>query len=204
MYVRARSVCCDWLELLLARVASLDAMKLAGLRQRDGVTCGPAVAVVAGALLDPAYRAALERPHLFDSEQGRVHRLVNRFWPRRLGTTPAGVARAINAHSPVRYRWRVFHGLLPGGRDSLSDVLRAVRSGRPVAVLIGRVVPRHWILVVDAGEGRLHCYEPSSGQVREVEIGTVRRGGLAGLGFPTPFAFVLPRTEVTRRTRCVC
>lgn len=168
-------------------------MKLAGLRQRDGVTCGPTVAVVAGALLDPGYRAALEHVEVFEAEQGRVHRLVNRFWPRRLGTTPPAVARAITAHSPVPYRWRLFRGLLPGGRDSLTDVLAAVRSGRPVAVLIGRFVPRHWILVVDAGAGGLHCYEPSSGQVRDVALDTVRRGGLAGLGFPTPFAFVLPR-----------
>ncbi|CDO07913.1 hypothetical protein C1S82_07445 [Mycolicibacterium cosmeticum] len=178
-------------------------MKLAGLRQRDGVTCGPTVAVVAGALLDPAYRAVLDEPH-FHAEQGRVHRLVNRIWPRRLGTTPAGVARAINAHSPVRYRWRVFRGLLSGGRDDLADVLAAVRSGRPVAVLVGRFIPRHWVLVVDAGEGRLYCYEPSSGQVRAVAIDTVRRGGLTGLGFPTPFAFVLPNPEGTRRTHCVC
>lgn len=181
-------------------------MEFAGLRQRDGITCGPTVAVVAGALLDPAYRAALELStggeHAvgvqarFGAEQGRVHRLVNRFWPRRLGTTPVGVARAINAHSPVRYHWRVFRGLLPGsggGPADLADVVRAVRSGRPVAVLVGRVLPRHWILVVDAGAGRLHCYEPSSGQVRAVAIGDVRRGGLTGLGFPTPFAFVLPR-----------
>ncbi|GAS99302.1 uncharacterized protein RMCC_6267 [Mycolicibacterium canariasense] len=183
--------------------ASLSAMKLAGLRQRDGVTCGPTVAVVAGALLDPDYRAILEQPHFHD-EQGRVHRLVNRIWPRRLGATPAGVARAINVHSPVRYRWRVFRGLLPGIGDDLADVLGAVGSGRPVAVLVGRFVPRHWVLVVDAGEGRLHCYEPSSGQVRAVAMDTVRRGGLTGLGFPTPFAFVLPRTDVTCRTRCVC
>jgi hypothetical protein len=170
-------------------------MKLAGLRQRDGVTCGPTVAVVAGALLDPAYRAILDRAHLFDDEQRRVHRTVNRIWPRRLGTAPAGVARAINVHSPVRYRWRVFRGLLPGRRDDLADVLRAVRSGRPVAMLVGRFVPRHWVLAVDAGGGRLHCYEPSSGQVRAVAVEAVRRGGLTGLGFPTPFAFVLPRSR---------
>ncbi len=178
---------------LLAASLALSMMKLAGLRQRDGVTCGPTVAVVAGALLDPGYREALQTPHLFHAEQGRVHRLVNRLWPRRLGTTPVGVARAISAHSPVRYRWRLFRGLLPGGRDALSDVLSAVRAGRPVAVLVGRFLPRHWILVVGAGEGRLHCYEPSSGQVCEVAIDAVRRGGLTGLGFPTPFAFVLPR-----------
>lgn len=168
-------------------------MKLAGLRQRDGVTCGPTVAVVAGAMLDPAYRARLDTPDWFDAEQDRVHRLVNRFWPRRLGTTPSGVVRAINAHSPVRYRWRLFGGLWPGAGDGLADVLAAVRSGRPVAMLVGRFVPRHWVLLVGAGEGRLQSYEPSSGQVRELELTAVRRGGLTGLGFPTPFAFVLPR-----------
>lgn len=178
-------------------------MNLAGLRQRDGVTCGPTVAVVAGALLDPAYRTMLQEPHFY-AEQARVHRLVNRLWPRPLGTTPVGVARAITVHSPVRYRWRVFRGLLPGGRDDLADVLGALRSGLPVAMLVGRFVPRHWVLVIGAGEGRLHCYEPSSGQVRAVAIDTVRRGGLTGLGFPTPFAFVLPRPDGACRARCVC
>ena len=33
---------------------------MAWLRQRDGVTCGPSVAVMAGALIDADYGAALE------------------------------------------------------------------------------------------------------------------------------------------------
>ena len=59
-------------------------MKLAGLqlRQHDGVTCGPSVAVMAGALLDPGRRAALAEPDsgpaLFAAEQLRVHVEVNR------------------------------------------------------------------------------------------------------------------------------
>jgi hypothetical protein len=42
-------------------------MKLSALnlRQRDGVTCGPTVVVVAGALLDPGYRAAMSDPAWF-------------------------------------------------------------------------------------------------------------------------------------------
>jgi hypothetical protein len=167
-------------------------MKLAGLRQRDGITCGPTVAVVAGAMLDPAYRAVLEATPAFEAEQGRVHRLVNRFWPRRLGTTPAAVARAISLHSPVRYRWRMFRGLLPGRRDDLADVVRMVRAGLPVAMLVGRFVPRHWVLLVAAGDDGMRCYEPGSGQVGVVPPAALRRGGLTGVGFPTPFAFVLP------------
>jgi len=76
-------------------------MKLAAvhLRQRDGVTCGPTVAVVAGALLDPGNQAALSDRAWFAAEQARLHAELNRVWPRRLGTTPAGMARALTGHS---------------------------------------------------------------------------------------------------------
>jgi hypothetical protein len=179
-------------------------MKLSALhlRQRDGVTCGPSVAVVAGALLDPTYRAALMGPDPHDvgagrrawfaGEQGRVHAQVNRLWPRRLGTTPMGMARAITAHSAplgVRYRWRLFRGR----RDQLRDVLREVRAGWPVAMLVGRVIPRHWVLVVGAEGETLQCYEPSSGDVRPAEPAAIRAARLTGLGYHRPFAFVLPR-----------
>src|SRR5262245_36362517 len=86
------------------------AMRLAGLRQHDGVTCGPSVAVVAGALLDPGRRSVLSEPDSrqawFAAEQLRVHAEVNRIWPRRLGTTPMGMAHALTVHSSrlgVRY-----------------------------------------------------------------------------------------------------
>ncbi len=174
-------------------------MKLAALRlrQRDGVTCGPTVAVVAGALLDADYLAALlgSDTHGAD-EQARVHAEVNKIWPRRLGMTPRGLVRALNAYSAaegVRYRWRRFRGR----RDELSDVRSAVGSRWPVAMLVGRFIPRHWVLIVDADGQELLCYEPSSGEVRTVEVDAVRRARLTGLGYPRPFAFVLPR-ESTR------
>jgi hypothetical protein len=167
-------------------------MKLAGLdlRQSDGVTCGPTVAVVAGALLDPGRRGELSDPAWFAGEQARVHREVNRIWPRRLGTTPTGMAHALTAQSSgVRYRWRLFHGR----RDRLGDVERAVEAGLPVAMLIGRFLPRHWVLVVEADGRRWQCYEPSSGEVRSVESDGARRSRLSALGYARPFAFVLPR-----------
>jgi hypothetical protein len=171
------------------------------LRQRDGVTCGPTVAVVAGALLDTNYRAALleSDAHVFD-EQARVHAEVNRVWPRRLGTTPRGLVRALNAHSTargVRYRWRLFRGR----GDKLSDVVAAVESGWPVAMLVGRVIPRHWVLIVDAAGARWRCYEPSSGEVRPVDVDAVRRARLSGLGYPRAFAFVLPKAATRSATR---
>jgi hypothetical protein len=176
-------------------------MKLAALhlRQRDGVTCGPTVAVVAGALLDPGYRAALADRAWFDDEQARVHAEVNRVWPRRLGTTPTGMARALTTHicaSGVRYRWRLFRGR----RDRLSDVRHAVEGDWPVAMLIGRFIPRHWVLIVDTTWLQWQCYEPSSGEVRSVDEDAVRRSRLSGLGYPRPFAFVLPRASTRSAT----
>jgi hypothetical protein len=176
-------------------------MKIAALnlRQRDGVTCGPTVAVVAGALLDRGRWAELSDPAWFAEEQARVHAEVNRVWPRRLGTTPTGMARALSAHSStsgVRYRWRPFRGR----PDKLSNVRQAVEAGWPVAMLIGRFIPRHWVLIVDADGLQWQCYEPSSGTVRPVEVDAVRRSRLTGLGYPRPFAFVLPKASTRSAT----
>ncbi len=183
------------------RSAELARAHLSGLRlrQRDGVTCGPSVALVAGALLDRGRRAALadptSGPELFRAEQARVHADSNRVWPRRLGTTPWGMASALTAQGATAglpYRWRVYRG----GCDELSDVLGAVAADRPVAMLLGRVVPRHWVLIVGAAGATLECYEPTSGDVRTVEVAAVRRAELTGLGYPRPFAFVLPCSNV--------
>lgn len=157
------------------------------LRQRDGVTCGPSVAVMAGAMLDAEYGAPLRAERAqqwFDAEQGRVHRTVNMVWPRALGTTPAGMARALSVHG-TRYRWR------PVGRD-LADVRAAVDTGRPVPMLIGATIPRHWVLLTELRGPEFRCYEPSSGRLVGVTPADIRTATLTGLGFPRPFAFVLP------------
>lgn len=157
------------------------------LRQRDGVTCGPSVAIVAGALLDADYGAPLrgaDAVRWFQAEQGRVHRSVNTVWPRTFGSTPAGMARALSAHG-VRYRWRVAGRSLPG-------VCEAVRAGYPVALLLGSVVPRHWVLITELAGADLRCYDPGAGRLVEVPIADVAAGRLRGLGFPRPFVFVQP------------
>jgi hypothetical protein len=149
---------------------------------------------MAGALLDPAYRANLADPRWSDAEQGLVHEAANRFWPRALGTTPWGMAKVVSAHSAahhVRYGWRLAR---PG--DRLVDVRRAVRAGWPVAMLIGTVIPRHWVLLAGCDGAAFDCYEPSSGEVRRVPTDAVARARLQVLGFPRPFAFVLPRSNI--------
>ena len=157
------------------------------MRQIDGTTCGPAVAVVGSALIDPDYGARLDSDTWFADEQRRIHAMVNRMWPQSLGTTPAGIAQALSVHRP--YRWRLFRGR----RDSLSDVVSAVRRGRPVAMLIGNVIPRHWVLFIDINADEFSCYEPSSGEVRPCRFDAIRERRLVDLGFPRPFAFVLPK-----------
>lgn len=163
-------------------------------RQRDGVSCGPSVAVMAGALIDADYGAALRSADpqpWFDTEQARVHRSINAVWPRALGVSAAGVARVMTAHSlprGVRYRWRVARC-----GDSLADVGDAVAAGWPVAMLIGSVIPRHWTLLTEVVGAAMRCYEPSSGEVLDVPIGDIRHGRLSRLGFPRAFAFVVPR-----------
>jgi hypothetical protein len=164
------------------------------LRQRDGVSCGPTVAVVAGALLDQDYRARLTDAAWSDAEQVRVHAAANRLWPRALGTTPWGMAKVVSRRSArhrVRYGWRLAR---PG--DALADVERAVGAGWPVGMLIGNAIPRHWVLLVDCDGAAYDCFEPSSGEVRRVPATAVRGARLGVLGFPRAFAFVLPRSNI--------
>jgi hypothetical protein len=149
---------------------------------------------MAGALVDADYGAALrsERPQSwFDTEQVRVHRAVNVVWPHALGTTPAGLARALTMHSAargVRYRWR-----LARRGDRLADVCDAVAAGWPVPMLIGAVLPRHWVLLTEIDGAAMRCYEPSSGAVLDVSIDDIRHSRLSWLGFPRALAFVVPR-----------
>jgi hypothetical protein len=167
-------------------------VELGEVRQTDGFTCGPTSALVAGALLDPAYAAALDTtPAGFAVEQHKIHQASNRVWPRKLGTTPWGVAAAISKHSEpvgVRYGWRLFKGR----RDDLGDVIAAVDGGWPVGLLIGKTVPRHWVLFTEHPDvGMFHVYNPASGQIRDVTLEQLQRRELH-LGFPQAYALVLP------------
>ena len=85
----------------------------------------------------------------------------------------------------------------PAGRPvAAQPSSRITRSGSsagwPVAMLIGTVIPRHWVLIVDVRGDTVASYEPSSGEVRTVGLDAVRRARLTGLGYPRPFAFVVP------------
>lgn len=161
---------------------TLDFTKLK-LRQRDGVTCGPSTAIVAAAMLDPEYAARLELTGWFESEQATLHRQLNTVWPRALGTTPFGMVEALNAHSKgVRYHWRF-------ARAAQLDAIRtAVTAGWPVPMLLGKVIPRHWVLLIGFEGGRFRIYDPGRGDVLLATPAELR----GGLGFPQVFGYVVP------------
>jgi len=100
----------------------------------------------------------------------------------------------------LAHRLREFSDLNSGVTAALSDVRQAVEGDWPVAMLIGRFIPRHWVLIVEVDWLQWQCYEPSSGDVRSVEVAAVRRSRLSGLGYPRPFAFVLPKAETRSAT----
>ncbi|MGB3481755.1 MAG: hypothetical protein WBB07_05980 [Mycobacterium sp.] len=162
---------------------TLDFTKLK-LRQRDGVTCGPSAAIVAAAMLDPQYAAHLEESGWFEAEQAALHRQLNSVWPRALGTTPWGMVQALNARSTRRYHWRPARS--SGGQ--LEDIAAQVRQGFPVPMLLGKGIPRHWVLLIGFHEHRFRIYDPGRGDVLLATPAELR----GGLGFPQVFGFVMP------------
>jgi hypothetical protein len=169
--------------------------------QIDGTTCGPMTILMARAVADPVYawwltgggaQAVAER---LEDEQRRIHRAANLVWPRRLGTTPAGVARAVSRHRPgVAYRWRMVDDADPDSvGPAVEDAVAAVRDGHPVPLLIGALVPRHWVLLIGAADGdRLTFYNPAAGAVARLAAADVRGGRMEPLGFPHLQAVVVP------------
>jgi hypothetical protein len=114
-------------------------------RQPDSRTCGPSCVVVAEhlgqGLPDPWPE--------FGVEVLAKHRLLNRWWPRALGTTP----------------WAIAHEL--GGRVRRyreAEVLAALP--RPVPVYLGsRWLPRHVVLVLGERDGEPMAFDPARGRL---------------------------------------
>jgi hypothetical protein len=173
-------------------------VELAGraLTQCDARTCGPAVVVVARAVVDPVFAHALATGTDFGGTQVRVHRAANVFWPRAAGTTPWGVTATLNVHSGafgVRYGWRAVDDTDPAGIDAaLHAATTAAAHGWPVPLLIGGLVPRHYVLLLATPDDRLLCYEPSGGRVVSIAADEIRAGRSDPLGFAHLHALVLP------------
>jgi hypothetical protein len=184
------------------------------LDQVDGTTCGSAVLVALAAWADPAEVQRLEavpaggRPVAdgqagagsfgarYDERQKQVHRQTNRFWPQALGTTPWGAARWLRDHVPTAgpYRVRLVDDTSTADVQAvISAVDAALAAGRPVPLVVGTLVPRHYVLALRADGAAWRVYEPTSGQVRLLDLAAVRSRALAPvLGFDRLSAVLLP------------
>lgn len=175
----------------------------ARLDQVDGTTCGSAVLVALAAWADPTETQRLDGVAggigfgaRFDARQLQVHRESTRFWPRALGTTPWGMVGWLRRHVPDAgpYRVRLVDDTSAADvRALVADVATALAAGRPVPLVVGAFVPRHYCLALSGDHAAWRVYEPTSGEVRAVPVDLVAAAGLAPLlGFAHLQAVLLP------------
>jgi hypothetical protein len=172
---------------------------LRGLIQPDQRTCGPSSLVAAHLLLDPVYAGTLDRTGFATSVLELHGRLTSASafgraqlpWPRALGTPPWAVARAMSAFAGVPYRTHVVRW---GSRTSaFSSVHAAVSAGRPCALYVGDVVPRHVVLAVAPTALGVQVYNPARGSLDELERADFEAGHLTTFGrWRRPWFVVAP------------
>ncbi|HEV7469029.1 MAG: hypothetical protein JWP64_3652 [Pseudonocardia sp.] len=182
----------------------------AKLDQVDGTTCGSAVLVALATWADPAELEKLEVRETtpsgivdgfaarYDGLQKRVHRQTNRLWPQALGTTPWAFAGWLRKHAPGvgRYRVRFVDDLSGTDVDQvIREIEAALGARRPVPLLVGAGVPRHYCLALRiSDDGTWRVYEPSSATVRPLDPAAIRERRLAPiLGFDRLHTAFLPR-----------
>ena len=183
------------------------------LDQVDGTTCGSAVLVALAAWADPAELRRLEGPDeqraavgggvaparaafgaRYDARQKQVHRESTRFWPQALGTSPWGMVRWLREHVPAAgpSRARTVDDTDPADvRALVGAVEQALRAGRPVPLLVGSVVPRHYVMATGLDGAHWKVYEPTSGELRVVDPAAIGRHALR-LGFDRLHVALLP------------
>ncbi|MBC8093180.1 MAG: hypothetical protein H7Y15_14830, partial [Pseudonocardia sp.] len=132
----------------------------------------------------------------FDARQKQIHKESARFWPQSLGTLPWGMVAWLRRNVPSAGPYRVRLVDDTDARD-VTDVIAAVgvalRAGRPVPLLVGPILPRHYVMAVGLHEGGWKVYEPTSGQVRALDLDLIRRRSLRKvLGFDRLHAALLP------------
>ncbi|MBC6449738.1 hypothetical protein [Actinokineospora xionganensis] len=173
------------------------------VRQYEATTCGTTVLIVARAEHDPVYALALTRDDFqpaFAAERAVVHKQTNVVYPRAVGTSPKGVAAYLTRHLGTRYDWRLVDDT--DRREisrTLREVLAAVDQGLPVPLLVGGIVPRHYVLVVAHERGVLLVFEPTAGRTVAVPEQAFLDGDLkSALGFDHVQSAILPRVPTSR------
>lgn len=183
------------------------------LDQVDATTCGSAVLLAVAAWADPDESARLEGDDpavreiteearvvgfgdRFDARQREVHQQTNRYWPRALGTTPWAMVGWLRRHVPAAgpYRVRLVDDASASDVvEAVAEVDAALASGRPVPLLVGAIVARHYVLALTRHADGWRVYEPGSGSVRALDVTLVaaRRLGPV-LGWDRLHAVLLP------------
>lgn len=181
------------------------------MRQFDGTTCGSAAIVAARAAVDPLYAWRLTtggRPNSPEetdesfarrlrAEQQGVHDDTDTLWPQSLGTPPWGVSDLLDrdpAGLGARYHWVPVVPFVPALAGAvLRRALAAAAQGYPVPVLIGDLIPRHYVLLLGQNGKDASFYEPSAGAVIVVSTHDLLRPDVRELGFPRVHGAILPR-----------
>jgi hypothetical protein len=130
----------------------------------------------------------------YDARQRQVHRESTRFWPQALGTTPWGMVSWLRRHLPAAGPYRVRLVDDTDARDVaalVGAVGAALRAGRPVPLLVGAFLPRHYVLATGLRDGRWTVYEPTTAELRAVDPAAIGARGLR-LGFPRLHAALVP------------
>jgi hypothetical protein len=177
------------------------------ISQYDDTTCGSTVIVAARALRDPIYafylttggrpgtaeESAARFEQRLDGEEQRVHDESDLLWPQRAGTAPWGISSLLNrdpAGLGARYRWVAALRVI---RDSvIRRALNAVDEGYPVPILLGDLIPRHWVLLLRHDSWGATFYEPTIGRIIEVPTPDLARGDFSALGYGHLHGAVLP------------
>jgi hypothetical protein len=180
------------------------------VRQIDDTTCGSTSLLVARAMADPLYDLylttggstdpAAATPARFQArvaaEEQRIHDATNMVWPKSLGTSPWGVRDELNrlvGATATRYATRLFVGTR-GDRinPALHDAVTALDSGQPVPVLIGDLLPHHYVLMVGHRDGDLLFYDPGYAEVVVVSEQAFLGGDVSTLGYRHVMAVIMP------------
>jgi hypothetical protein len=177
--------------------------------QIDDTTCGSTSLLVARAMADPLYDLylttgdstdpAAATPAQFQArvaaEEQRIHDTTNVVWPKNLGTSPWGVRDELNRYvgaTGTRSDTRLFGGSTRGSNPALHDAVTAVDSGQPVPVLIGDLLPHHYVLMVGHRSSDMLVYDPGYAEVVVVSEQAFLGGDVSMLGYRHVMAVITP------------
>jgi hypothetical protein len=180
------------------------------ISQYNDTTCGSTTVMVARALMDPLYALRLTtggRPGTEEESDGhfrrrlraeeqRIHDDTDVLWPQRAGTPPWGISDRLNRDSAglgTRYRWvPTVQGGAAFANRVLRQALAAANHGFPVPILIGDVIPRHYVLLLRGDAWGASFYEPTAGEIVVVDTAELERRDFGELGYPRLEGVILP------------